>query len=48
LKQLKVISDKVQWPVIGEQQIEVLRSPQTVRLTGLNAEEVNIDHQQVK
>ncbi|KAF1806931.1 hypothetical protein V8B55DRAFT_1442967 [Mucor lusitanicus] len=48
LKQLKVISDKVQWPVIGEQQIEALRSPQTVRLTGLNAEEVNVDHHQTQ
>ncbi|KAG0988089.1 hypothetical protein G6F29_002015 [Rhizopus arrhizus] len=32
LKQLKVISDKAQWPVIGEQQADSLSSPNTMRL----------------
>ncbi|CEP07891.1 hypothetical protein [Parasitella parasitica] len=45
LKQLKVITDKVKWPVTGEQQVEALRSLQTVRLAGLNAEEADVDHQ---
>jgi hypothetical protein len=47
LKQLRVISDRVQWPVIGEQQIEVLRSPQTVPLKGLNDEPIDLDYQKV-
>ncbi|CAO3657263.1 unnamed protein product [Mucor hiemalis] len=48
LKQLKVITDKVNWPVVGEKQIEVLRSPHSVQLIGLNKEVVDVDHQKTQ
>ncbi|KAI8643925.1 hypothetical protein BD408DRAFT_414106 [Parasitella parasitica] len=48
LKQLKVIKDEIKWPVTGGLQIEVLRSPQTVRLIGLNTEEVDVGDQKTQ
>ncbi|CAO3695003.1 unnamed protein product [Rhizopus stolonifer] len=39
LKQLKVISDKVQWPVTGEHQVDTLFSLGTMRLRSINDRE---------
>lgn len=47
LKQLQVISNKVQWPVTGKEQADVLSSPKTVQLISLNDQIVDIDHQKV-
>ncbi|KAG1056455.1 hypothetical protein G6F43_001649 [Rhizopus delemar] len=42
LKQLKVISDKAQWPVTGEQQADSLSSPNTMRLKSINDQEDDV------
>jgi hypothetical protein len=47
LKQLKVISDKLNWPVVGEQQIETLGCLETLKLKDLNGEAIHVDHKTV-
>lgn len=39
LKQLKVITEKLQWPVIGEQQVDALYTINTVPLKHLHEQQ---------
>ncbi|KAI9476444.1 MAG: hypothetical protein EXX96DRAFT_577197 [Benjaminiella poitrasii] len=47
LKQLRVISDRFKWPVVGEKQVEALTVPHKIQLTGLNDEVIDADYKKV-
>ncbi|KAI8086979.1 uncharacterized protein B0P05DRAFT_608252 [Gilbertella persicaria] len=41
LKQIRVISDKVKWPIVAEQQVDTLQCPDSVRLIGLDGQPID-------